>query len=209
MKVLGLLCPALELGQLTSSPRVSYNSSLAVAPFDMREVKWYNQSDFEILRYLDEGRFSTVFSAESSKSTERVVLKVLHPTYHGKIKREIRMLHACRDFKYVVQLLGVIKCRGLRTVALVLESLGDEVQYLGHQGKSLDGEEIKYYMRCLLTGLKECHQAGIMHRDIKNRNIMVNKVTKQLRIIDLGLSEVYMPNKQYNPSVCSKSYKGN
>ena len=94
-------------------------------------------------------------------------------------------------------------------MALVLESLGDEVQYLGHQGKSLDGEEIKYYMRCLLTGLKECHQAGIMHRDIKNRNIMVNKVTKQLRIIDLGLSEVYIPNKQYNPSVCSKSYKGN
>ena len=198
----------LELSQIATFPRVNYSSNVQTTPFDLSMVKWFNQSDIEIVRFLDEGRFSSVFVGEDTRSHREVVIKVLHPTYLGKVKREIRMLRACQRLQYFIKLFGVVKCQSLRTVALILESLGAEVECLGHHAIPLNTEEVKHYMRCLLTGLKECHQLGIMHRDIKNRNIMVNRDSRELRIIDLGLSEMYVPNKQYNPSVCSKSFKG-
>ena len=209
MKVLSFLCPVFELGQIATNPRVNYSTSLqTAAPFELSTVTWRNQSDFDIIRFLDEGRFSTVFLGEDLRTHDEVVLKVLHPTYLGKIKRELRMLHTCRELKFFIKLMAVVKCRSLRTVALILESLGPEVECLGHHSTLLSAEEVRHYMCCLLTGLKECHQQGIMHRDVKNRNIIVNRATQQLRIIDLGLSETYVHQKQFNPSVCSKSFKG-
>lgn len=46
-----------------------------------------------------------------------------------------------------------------------------------------------------------------MHRDIKPRNVIYSRRSSELRIIDFGLSDVYVPGKQYNPSVASRHYK--
>lgn len=39
------------------------------------------------------------------------------------------------------------------------------------------------------------HSKGIMHRDIKPFNILINPSTKSLKIIDFGLCEYYIPGK--------------
>jgi casein kinase II subunit alpha len=47
-----------------------------------------------------------------------------------------------------------------------------------------------------------------MHRDIKPHNVMIDHDKRQLRIIDWGLAEYYIPNKEYNVRVASRYYKG-
>lgn len=68
--------------------------------------------------------------------------------------------------------------------------------------------EIRYYLFQLLKAVDFCHSVGIVHRDVKPRNIIVNPKTKQLKLIDWGLSEYYLPEKPYNVRVASRAYKG-
>ena len=49
---------------------------------------------------------------------------------------------------------------------------------------------------------------GIMHRDIKPQNVLIDQVKRELKIVDWGLADYYLPNKEYNVRVASRYYKG-
>lgn len=68
--------------------------------------------------------------------------------------------------------------------------------------------DIRYYIYELLKALKFCHSKGIMHRDVKPHNVMIDHKTKKLRLIDWGLAEFYHPKQEYNVRVASRYFKG-
>jgi len=72
----------------------------------------------------------------------------------------------------------------------------------------LSDDEMRLYLYKLLQALDYSHSVGIIHRDVKPRNIVVNPNSKELRLIDWGLSEYYLPDKEYNVRVASRPYKG-
>lgn len=74
--------------------------------------------------------------------------------------------------------------------------------------QSLSDLEVRLYLFQLLKALDFCHSKGIIHRDVKPRNIIVNPKSKVLKLIDWGLSEFYIPNKPLNVRVASRAYKG-
>jgi len=69
-------------------------------------------------------------------------------------------------------------------------------------------EDVKMYVFQILEALEFSHTHGIMHRDVKPLNIVINPETKQLKLIDWGLAEFYHPDKEYNVRVASRYYKG-
>ena len=68
--------------------------------------------------------------------------------------------------------------------------------------------DCKYYLYQILKGLHYCHSLGIIHRDIKPQNVVIDHDNKKLRIIDWGLAEFYLPEKDYNVRVSSRYFKG-
>jgi len=68
--------------------------------------------------------------------------------------------------------------------------------------------EVRYYISELLKALDYAHSNGIMHRDVKPHNIMIDHRNKKLRLIDWGLAEFYLRDSEYNVRVASRYFKG-
>lgn len=49
---------------------------------------------------------------------------------------------------------------------------------------------------------------GIMHRDVKPHNLIIDHKKRELRLIDWGLAEFYFSGQEYNVRVASRYFKG-
>ena len=55
--------------------------------------------------------------------------------------------------------------------------------------------QVKCYMHQLLAGLQHCHERGILHRDIKGSNLLIDG-QGMLKIGDFGLANEFDPDKK-------------
>ena len=58
--------------------------------------------------------------------------------------------------------------------------------------QALTDEHIQFFLYQILRGLKYMHSAGILHRDLKPRNLLVN-TNCDLKICDFGLERADIP----------------
>ena len=68
--------------------------------------------------------------------------------------------------------------------------------------------DIQTYILQVLIGLDYAHSRGVIHRDIKPGNVLINNKLKQVRIADWGLADFYEPGKKFNCRVASRYFKG-
>ena len=68
--------------------------------------------------------------------------------------------------------------------------------------------DIRLYTYKILQALEYAHSHGIMHRDVKPLNIVIDHERRDLRLIDWGLADYYLPDQEYNVRVASRYYKG-
>merc|ERR1719436_1771117 len=139
-------------------------------------------------------------------SGEKCVIKVLKPVKKKKIKREIRILQNLCGGPNIIKLLDVVRDPQTKTPSLIFEYVNNtdfKTLY-----PTFSDADIRYYMFEILKALDFCHSQGIMHRDVKPHNVMIDHESKKLRLIDWGLAEFYHPGKEYNVRVASRYYKG-
>ncbi|KAB5547885.1 hypothetical protein DKX38_011291 [Salix brachista] len=174
--------------------------------YESLTVQWGDQDDYEVVRKVGRGKYSEVFEGINVNSNERCVIKILKPVKKKKIKREIKILQNLCGGPNVVKLLDIVRDQHSKTPSLIFEYVNStdfKVLY-----PTLTDYDIRYYIYELLKALDYCHSQGIMHRDVKPHNVMIDHELRKLRLIDWGLAEFYHPGKEYNVRVASRYFKG-
>lgn len=169
-------------------------------------IEWHEQDNYEVIRKIGRGKYSEVFEGMNISTGDKCVIKILKPVKKKKIKREIKILKALAGGPNVICLLDVVRDPGSRTPSLIFEHVAAaDFKVLYPTLKDID---IRYYIYELLRALDFCHSRGIMHRDVKPHNVMIDHAKRSLRLIDWGLAEFYHPGKEYNVRVASRYFKG-
>lgn len=103
---------------------------------------------------------------------QKCVIKVLKPVKKKKIKREIKILQNLAGGPNIVALLDVVRDSQSKTPSLIFEYVNNtEFRTLYPRFNDFD---VRYYIFELLKALDFCHSKGIMHRDVKPHNVMID-----------------------------------
>jgi serine/threonine protein kinase/Tol biopolymer transport system component len=147
-------------------------------------------SHYKILEKLGEGGMGVVYKAEDLKLTRMVALKFLPHGLDSNEPERARFLQEARAA-------AILNHPNICTVYDIQEHEGQQFIVMEYvEGKTLREivpvkkmqDAISYAVQ-IGAALQEAHVHGIVHRDIKAENIMVNS-KNQVKVMDFGLAKL-------------------
>ncbi|XP_070037501.1 probable serine/threonine-protein kinase At1g54610 [Nicotiana tomentosiformis] len=157
---------------------------------------------FEKLDKIGQGTYSSVYKARDLVNDKVVALKRVRfdnmdPESVKFMAREILILRRL-DHPNIIKLEGLVTSRSSCSLYLVFEYMEHDLTGLASVPDIKFTEpQMKCYMRQLLSGLDHCHSRGVLHRDIKGSNLLIDN-HGILKIADFGLA-TFFDHKQIVP----------
>ena len=186
--------------------RVNVDKPREYWDYESIPIQWNSPERYEIEKKIGRGKYSDVFLGWDCETKRQVVIKVLKPVKKKKIMRELKILQNLQGGPNVVQLLDAVRDPYSKTPSFIFEHVNAADFHVLFP--TLTDLEIRHYIFEVLKALDFAHSMGIMHRDVKPHNVMIDHEQKKLKLIDWGLAEFYHVATTYNPRVASRYFKG-
>merc|ERR1719320_1035423 len=162
------------------------------------EEKFNLPKRYEVLKIIGHGAYATVVEAFDHKHGKIVAIKKNRNVFCNRINairmlRELQLL-ARTWHRDVIKLLAALcpsfnNIETFRDVYLIMPRMDVSLDKVINAMKLPIGH-VKYLLYQLLRGLLYLHSAGIINRDLKTANILINEERAELKIADFGLSRV-------------------
>jgi len=197
-------------------PYRSINVNRPLSDFDFSdresEFEYGSLDDYEVDGQIGKGKFAKVFKATHIATGDITALKLLKGDRPEKIFREISILKELKDAPNFLPIRDILREEG------ETEATKDDIRfafffdyfkapYYKDLFPELEKIHIKKFIYETLRTLEYAHSRGIMHRDIKPLNVLMNKDTQEVRVIDWGHSAHYLPGQELSVRVATLFYK--
>ena len=154
---------------------------------------------YEVIKPLGSGAYGLVVSAKDTKKDIEVAVKKMERTFDHVLfaKRTLRELKILRLLHHenIIELKTIInpgQIEDFKEIYAIFELMETDLGSIIKSKQELSLDHIQFFMYQILRGMKYCHSAGILHRDLKPRNLLVNS-NWDLKIWDFGLSRADIP----------------
>ncbi|KAG9073488.1 hypothetical protein FS749_015113, partial [Ceratobasidium sp. UAMH 11750] len=155
--------------------------------------KFHVEKRWKFVRELGQGAYGFVVSAQDQISGETVAIKLVTRLFEKTqlSKRALREISLLRHFANHENITGLIDMDVItpdfNEIYLFMEPMEADLHQIVRSGQPLSNAHIQYFVYQILRAMKYVHSAGVIHRDLKPGNLLVN-ADCELKICDFGLS---------------------
>jgi serine/threonine protein kinase/Tfp pilus assembly protein PilF len=177
-------------GAKGKDPKISITRTLETTPESLGKGELF-AGRFELIEELGSGGMGKVYRAFDKKIGEEVALKLLHP----EIALDERTVHRFRnEIKLARRITHKNVCRlhelheEGKTLFITMEYVpGQDLKGLIREAGALSTGKTISIAKQVVEGLAEAHDLGVIHRDLKPQNIVVDKAGLA-KIMDFGIA---------------------
>jgi len=149
---------------------------------------------YKVGNVLGRGGFGTVYSGVRIIDGAPVAIKHVAKnkvtewtTFVGrKVPMELKLLHSVQNVDGVIKLLDFYERSDSFIYVMERPSDCKDMFDFITEKKYLSESLARTFFRQIVETVLACHSKGVIHRDIKDENILVDMVTGKLKLIDFG-----------------------
>lgn len=176
--------------RLRVTPSQAFEAALP-SPTAILNVAGSLDSRYQILKELGRGGMGIVFQAYDKQLKEQVAIKILSPLLSAdpealeRLKREVSSARRVTH-QNVIRIHDLSELGGLHFVSMEFFE-GTQLKEFIRQNRPLSQMQVFLIAAQLCDGLEAAHAQGVIHRDLKSQNVILN-AANQVKIIDFGLA---------------------
>ncbi len=172
------------------SPEVSVTETLETPTEELTRGTTF-AGRYEIIEELGKGGMGKVYRVEDTKLKQEVALKLIKPEIAldkktiERFRNELKLARNIRH-KNICGMFDLGEAEGAHFITMEYIRGEDLKSFIHRSGQLAVGTAVRIAKQ-VCEGLSEAHMLGVVHRDLKSSNIMIDK-DGNVRIMDFGIA---------------------
>jgi len=162
-------------------------------------------NDYKLLHKIGKGSYGEVWKAIHTNKKKHVAIKIEKKNSKNTLKYETMILRYLKDIDNIINIKYYGETQSYNF--LIMELLDCQIDEYYNKLILKDMNKIGLIRKIglqMLNCIENIHKVGIIHRDIKPGNFLIEYSSEKLKLIDFGLSKQYIdknglhkPNKNH------------